>query len=571
MTIRTKILGLSTAILALLCIALFISLRFQKGVQEEMAGITEYHLRLTALMAEIDAETFEYELILARLLHFDDPSNEATQAIVAREREVIRAIKDDFTAANELLVRAAADKRNDEADRIGFARLHGSFTILQREVAPFEELGLSVIEAYRRGDHAEARRLHHGFERFERIFGPDLASIRRDMEQLAQESTVETLGQQNDALRFSLALFVVAAALGLGLASIMASRMVASLRRLLAGAQAIESGRAHAPLPVTGSDEIGQLTRAFNHMVSEIATKERIKDTFGKYVDPKIVANLIGSDGAAQDTAERRVLTVMFADIQGFSAISEQLTAAVVANLLNRYFTVATDAVRARNGVVDKYIGDSLMAFWAAPFSPGDNHARDACLAALDIQEALKSLRADLPQILGLRRQVPDFVVRIGIATGEVVLGTIGAPTAKSFTVIGDAVNLASRIESINRLYGTSILITEDTYRLANDTVEVRELDTVTAAGKTEPVRIFELIGAIGATVPGAAALRDKYADGLALYRARDWDKAEAAFASCLSLDAADGPSKLFAERSRYLRANPPPADWDGAWRFAEK
>ena len=571
MTIRTKILGLSTAILALLCIALFISLRFQKGVQEEMAGITEYHLRLTALLAEIDAETFEYELILARLLHFDDPSNEATQAIVAREREVIRAIKDDFTAANELLVRAAADKRNDEADRIGFARLHGSFTILQREVAPFEELGLSVIEAYRRGDHAEARRLHHGFERFERIFGPDLASIRRDMEQLAQESTVETLGQQNDALRFSLALFVVAAALGLGLASIMASRMVASLRRLLAGAQAIESGRAHAPLPVTGSDEIGQLTRAFNHMVSEIATKERIKDTFGKYVDPKIVANLIGSDGAAQDTAERRVLTVMFADIQGFSAISEQLTAAVVANLLNRYFTVATDAVRARNGVVDKYIGDSLMAFWAAPFSPGDNHARDACLAALDIQEALKSLRADLPQILGLRRQVPDFVVRIGIATGEVVLGTIGAPTAKSFTVIGDAVNLASRIESINRLYGTSILITEDTYRLANDTVEVRELDTVTAAGKTEPVRIFELIGAIGATVPGAAALRDKYADGLALYRARDWDKAEAAFTSCLSLDAADGPSKLFAERSRYLRANPPPADWDGAWRFAEK
>src|SRR5262249_9144766 len=152
---------------------------------------------------------------------------------------------------------------------------------------------------------------------------------------------------------------------------------------------------------------------------------------------------------------ERRVLTVMFSDIQGFSAISEQLTASVIANLLNRYFTVATDAVRGRNGVVDKYIGDSLMAFWAAPFSAGDSHASDACLAALDLQEALKALREDLPQILGLRRQVPPFVVRTGLATGEVVLGTIGAPTAKSFTVIGDAVNLASRLEAVNKIYGT--------------------------------------------------------------------------------------------------------------------
>lgn len=253
MTIRTKILGLSTAILALLCVALLVSLRFQKGVQEEIAGITDYHIRLTALMAEIDAKTFEYELNLSRLLRQEALPAETIDTLETREREIIAVINQEFATANELMARAAADERNDQSDRLIFARLHGSLMLMQREAVPFEELGQKVIEARRRGDHAAARELLGEFERFERIFGPDLAAARREMERLAQDSTIETLGQQTDALRFSLGLFLVAAVAGLGLASSMATRMVTNLRRLLVGAQAMESGRPHAPLPVVGT------------------------------------------------------------------------------------------------------------------------------------------------------------------------------------------------------------------------------------------------------------------------------------------------------------------------------
>jgi len=211
------------------------------------------------------------------------------------------------------------------------------------------------------------------------------------------------------------------------------------------------------------------------------------------------------------------------------------------------------------------------MAFWTPPFSPGDQHATDACLAALLQQEAIVTFRRELPQLLGLRRNVPDFKVRMGLATGEVVIGTIGSETARSYTVIGDIVNTASRLEGINKLYGTGITVAEDTYRLAQQAVEVRELDFVTVVGKIEPVRIFELLGRAGEIAPDTFALRDLFAHGLAAYRERDWDSAEEKFQECLKLVPEDGPSQLFEQRVAFLRANPPAADWQGVWHATEK
>jgi adenylate cyclase len=238
---------------------------------------------------------------------------------------------------------------------------------------------------------------------------------------------------------------------------------------------------------------------------------------------------------------------------------------------LNSYFGVVAAVIHEHRGVIDKYIGDAVMAFWTPPFSPGDDHASDACLAALVQQEAINALRAQLPEITGMRRNPPKLMIRMGIATGEGVVGTIGSDAARSYTVIGDTVNLASRLESINKLYGTSIILTEETYRLAQQVIEARELDMITVAGKTEPVRIYEAMGRAGELTSEQRTLRDEFVCGLAAYRQQDWDTAQMHFESCLGTIAEDGPTHLFLKRVSLLRGAPPPADWNGIWHLSEK
>ena len=158
---------------------------------------------------------------------------------------------------------------------------------------------------------------------------------------------------------------------------------------------------------------------------------------------------------------------MFFSDIKGFSGLGELLTATTLVKLLNTYFSEMTAAIHARNGIIDKFVGDGLMAFWTAPFSRGESHATDACLAALAQQRAIRELREHLSDVLGLRRDLPEFSVRMGLATGDLVVGTIGSTDARSFTVIGDTVNLASRLEGANKTYETNILVDEGTFQLA--------------------------------------------------------------------------------------------------------
>ncbi|MCW5603193.1 MAG: adenylate/guanylate cyclase domain-containing protein [Burkholderiales bacterium] len=240
-------------------------------------------------------------------------------------------------------------------------------------------------------------------------------------------------------------------------------------------------------------------------------------------------------------------------------------------NLLNAYFSSVTREIRDKNGIIDKFIGDAVMAFWTAPFSDGDRHAADACLAALAQQQAIVAFRAELSQITGLRRNVPEFAVRMGLATGEVVIGTIGSDITKSYTAIGDVVNAASRLEGCNKVYGTRILIDEATFRLAQSAVEARELDLLTVAGKTEPLRVYELLCRADELPDDMAELRELFADGVAAYRARDWDVADRRFAECLTRCPDDGPALVFRRRVELLRASPPPDGWDGVWKLTEK
>jgi adenylate cyclase len=235
-----------------------------------------------------------------------------------------------------------------------------------------------------------------------------------------------------------------------------------------------------------------------------------------------------------------------------------------VVRFLNHYFTVMSEPIREQKGILDKFIGDAIMAYWGPPFTGESEHAALACLAALEQKARMQRLRAGLPDILGFRRNLPHVEVRMGITTGDVTVGNIGSESAKGFTVIGDTVNLASRLEGANKEYGTGILVSHDTWVMAKDAVEAREIDTVRVVGKTEPVRVYELLGRKG---EADTALKESYEAGLKHYRARDWDAAEAAF----KRNPEDPPSKVMLARIALFRASPSSFPPDGVWDLTKK
>jgi adenylate cyclase len=568
MTIRKKIFILAGILLALFGLVVGALAFVQKLNNDQIGNIVDYELPLSRLVAEFDVYTDRYELVILRALR-EDPTNSpdlksatsATQAIT----DVLRA---DVANASALLDKAIQDPRYQTSDRVDLARIAGSFKYLGRNLEDFLTVGQATMNHLNAGQREDARVASKDFVKFEQAFGPDLSEIRRNLAALTERSTRTVLNRQRLDTYLSFAVFLAACAIGLAISAVGSTHVVSGLRQLVASTRAIESGQKTVPVLIRTRDEVGELALAFNRMVEELRTRERIKDTFGKFLDPRIVSRLIDS-GA--EHAERRTLTVFFSDIKDFTGISEQLTASSVVNLLNSYFGAVASVIHAHNGFIDKYIGDGVMAFWIPPFSAGDAHASDACLAALAQQEVIGELRAQLPEITGMRRNPPKLTIRMGIATGEAIVGTIGASSARSYTVIGDTVNLASRLEDINKVYGSSVILSEETYRLTQNVIEARELDLVTVPGKTEPVRIYEAMGRAGELAQGDLKLRSLFGEGLAAYRQQDWDEAQAHFESCLQISTEDGPSRLFVERIAHLRNMPPSSNWDGVWHVSEK
>ncbi|HXQ53458.1 MAG TPA: adenylate/guanylate cyclase domain-containing protein [Stellaceae bacterium] len=571
MSIRVKILSLAFTLLVIFGIVVGASAFLVREVATEVGGITRFHEPLIAHIANLDVITDEYELIVLRMMRRIDLTQSDIETRLARLQAIAAQMQADFHDMNALLDQAIIEDDLPVENRLAFARIKGGIGFIERKLDPFVATGDKVARAVAAGRTEEARVLSLDFRNYEETFGPDTAAVRKTVFDLTKAATASVSNKLVAMQYLSFGLFGLAAILGLGAGAAVSADVVRALRRIVEGTRAVEAGELTYSVPVRTNDEIGQLAVAFNRMVVDLRAKERIKDTFGKFVDPRIVAGLIEARPDDVDHAERQVVTVFFSDVAGFTSISERLTAAAMVNLLNHYFRAVTQCIRDKNGIVDKYMGDGVMAFWAAPFSTGDSHASLACLAALAQQEAIAELRKELPNITGLRRDAPNFVVRMGIATGEAVVGTIGSPVSSSFTVIGDTVNLASRLEAVNKIYGTRMIISDETLRLAQREIEARELDVIAVVGKSEPIGIHEILCATGELAPAQAELCDTFAKGLAAYRAREWDEAERLFRQCLALAPGDGPSALYVERIATLRAEPPQADWDGVWRFLNK
>ena len=298
----------------------------------------------------------------------------------------------------------------------------------------------------------------------------------------------------------------------------------------------------------------------------EAREKSRIRKMFQQYVPPAVVQELIHRPELLALGGEERVATVLFSDVKGFSRVAEGLAPTRLVALLNEYLTAMTDVVVEHGGVIDKYLGDALMAEFGVPV-PLDDHAVRACRAALRMRDELRRLRADWE-----KRGMPALHARIGINTGRVLVGNLGSYRMMDYTCMGDQVNLASRMEGANKEYGTEILVSEFTWREVQAHLVGREIDRVRVPGRDEPVGVYELIATREDGVDErTAALVSGFAEALALCRARQFGAALEAFESLAEQYPDDGPTAVYLERCQKNAVLPPPLDWDGIYQLASK
>ncbi len=300
-------------------------------------------------------------------------------------------------------------------------------------------------------------------------------------------------------------------------------------------------------------EEISTLASA----VEEMKTSLR---SFQKYVPSELVRELLASGQEAKLGGTRKELTVYFSDIVGFTTISEKLPPDDLVRLLSSYLEEMTGEVLKNGGTVDKYIGDAIMAFWGAP-RPRELHALDACRTALANQTRLAELRLDWERV-GL----PALEARIGLHTGTATVGNFGSPNRLDYTAIGDTVNVASRLEGLNRIYGTSILISESTQEAVREQMVTRPLDKVAVKGRKAGMMVYDLVGEIGNVTDAKKEWSKKYAEALDLYFSGNWSVALEGFEAVQTAKPDDEAARLMIERCRVYLENPPDKDWDGVF-----
>ena len=299
--------------------------------------------------------------------------------------------------------------------------------------------------------------------------------------------------------------------------------------------------------------------------LSEESQKRFIKQAFGYYLSKQVIDEIIKNPESLHLGGEEREITIFFSDIQGFTSISEKLTPSQLVELLNEYLSAMTDIVLSHNGTVDKFIGDAIMAFYGAPqYLP--MHAKEACTAAIEMQNLLREMRKRWK-----RRGIDEIFARCGINTGPAVIGNMGSRNKMNYTVMGDSVNLASRLEGANKYYHTYTMISESTYAKVKDDVEVRYLDRIRVVGKEQPIEIFELIALKGGLSAAQKELLGIYAEGVALFRDREWEKARHQFRTALKVNRNDGPSSAYVERCTEFMKKPPSKKWDGVYKLSAK
>jgi len=572
-SVTLKVFSVALVLILLVGAVAWVNARSAREVKSLITNVPATYVPIYGDLARanlraVEEGLFVRRLIIARLL--TPGESEAMAGLESLTNEKGSQADAELAHARHLIALAIADPASFE-DKLQLGRLDTRVEFLQKRHAELLKVVAAADAAIEAGDVEGGKSKLQEMDQLRDVFDGELDFARRETLMLLDNSARTAVDAQSTAAKYGLLLLGLALALGLVMTAIIAVGLVRPLRRLLRGTIDVQQGALEIEVPVTSRDEIGDLTVGFNAMVKELKAKARIRETFGRYVDPRIVANLIDQPERLGGAGERREMSVLFCDMKGFTALSEGMTPAGMVRIVNRYLSLMSDPIHRNKGIIDKYMGDGIMAYWGPPFTLADDQADLACAAGLEQLAALPTLCAELPEITGLRRGIPPVEIRIGVATGEVLVGNIGSDSSISYTVMGDTVNFASLLEGANKAYDTRFLVGARTADLAANSIVFREIDLLLVKGKQEPQQAFEVLGRQGEVAAAVLTMAERFAEGLAAYRRRAWRDAEAAFRAALEVVPDDGPSKVFLSRVLRLATDPPSADWIGVWELREK
>lgn len=571
-SIRRKIVGIAVGLVILMVATSILSAVMASKVGHLLDELSNKYIPAYGHLARANIRSLERSLALRRMViaKMQNPPDETGYAERLRIYQGMEdAVEQEADAARKLIASIVADV-STPSDDVALTRIDtkidGAVNDLHRHLNEESARLLSQLESK---DFVEARHALARTDQARDEFNQKIDGIRADMLAQVHASAAVVLRNQQQAILITIAVTALAAAVGLVFALLVSGGITRPVRLLLEGTRQVEAGQLDRPINVVTGDEIGQLTAAFNRMIEQLRHKERIRETFGRYIDPRVVEALIDQPKLAAVEGQRRVMTVMFCDMKGFTDLSAGMTPQGLVKVMNRYLSTMSEPIRRQRGVIDKYIGDAIMAYWGPPFVEETDEAQFACVAAIEIIERIAKLRDELTELLGVRVMPAELDLRIGIATGEALVGSIGSDIMMNYTVMGDTVNLAARLEAANKLYGSRSLTAQATVAKTDGTIAFREVDRLTVVGQTQA--IFELLGRKAELTPAQDLLCARYADGLSAYRQQQWEQARNAFATALEAVPGDGPATTLLKRIDYLQHSPPGPDWDDAWRLETK
>ncbi|WP_339781433.1 adenylate/guanylate cyclase domain-containing protein [uncultured Thalassospira sp.] len=562
-TVRAKFLGVAAFFVVCLTIGTGFSVIQSLGINGDLEAVSRYVTPVKDALSDVRARQLEQISLLDRYMRVvESDGAEASLLsgieieISAKQIQIGQAFRKAFTSA--ALGRAQASSHFDQGVLLNLDVRMREFSDISSQF----NIGMEkLLESVRAGDITTAQRQENIVRGIHRNIVLNLRSEILRLERYVSE-TVEAVSVQEDFLiQAEFIMMLVAGIVGFGLAYYLGVGVARTVADTTKAINSVQSGKLDTSLDFKGQGDFSALANAFNRMTRELRVRFRMRERFGKYVDPKVLNNLLAQE-TALETSQKRVMTVSVVNLTGFDWLAEHTAPEQLVDFLNDYLTAMTEPISGHSGIIDNFIGDRVMGFWGPPFCNEKSHALHACKAALEQVARFNALKTKYADLIGDH----GLDIRVGIATGEVVVGSIGTDKSRAYTVVGDCVNYAHRLEKANRIYGTRILASNETAALASSDVEMRDLDHVVLLGTEQVVYLYEVLSENGHLSDARREWRKDYETAMGFYRDGTFDQAIPLFEKVLEFNGADFAAQLMINRMERLSRREQDREWNGTW-----